>query len=260
MGYCAVVSAEPVNPAPPAPARTAAETVAEQIRSQIATGQLKPGDRLPSDGRSALCGRPAHDAGALRLLESDGLVSIERGMKGGARVTEPDIAPWPAGSACTCNCGALTSRSSIEAQAVIQPGVVALAAGAHDAEDIAHLRAAADRAGTATTVEGFLDAVADFTDALLRSAHNEALTLYAELTGALLHDALGAYVAELQIGFDLIEAARTSSVHRFHLLVDLLEQGDAAGAEASWREYLRLSGAAPDVPSPLEVYREQAGR
>ena len=66
-------------------------------------------------------------------------------------------------------------------------------------------------------------------------------------------------MAELQIGFDLIEAARTASVHRFHLRVDLLEQGDAAGAEASWREYLRLSGAAPDVPSPLEVYRQQAG-
>ena len=137
--------------------------------------------------------------------------------------------------------------------------MVALAATAHDADDIARLRAAAGRAGTATTVESFLDAVADFTDALMRSAHNEALTLYAELTGALLHDALGAYVAELQIGFELIEAAMASSVPRFPLLVDLIEQGDADGAEASWREYLRLSGAAPDVPSPLEVYRDQAG-
>jgi hypothetical protein len=66
-------------------------------------------------------------------------------------------------------------------------------------------------------------------------------------------------VAEHRIGFDLIEEAMTSSVRRFTLLVDLIEQGDAEGAEASWREYLRLSGAAPDVPSPLEVYRDQAG-
>ena len=255
------MSAEPVNPPPPAGARTAAETVAELIRSQIATGQLKPGDRLPSE-RALLerydVARPTM-RGALRLLESDGLVSIERGMKGGARVTEPDITPLARRVGLHLQLRGTDLQELIAAQAVIQPGVVALAAGAHDAEDIAHLRAAAGRAGTATTVEGFLDAVADFTDALLRSAHNEALTLYAELTGALLHEGLGAYVAELQIGFDLIEEAMTSSVRRFHLLVDLIEQGDAAGAEASWREYLRLSGAAPDVPSPLEVYRDQAG-
>lgn len=255
------MSAEPVLPSPPATARTAAETVAELIRSQIATGQLKPGDRLPSE-RALLerydVARPTM-RGALRLLESDGLVSIERGMKGGARVTEPDITPLARRVGLHLQLRGTDLQELIAAQAVIQPGVVALAAGAHDAEDIAHLRAAADQAGTATTVEGFLDAVADFTDALLRSAHNEALTLYAELTGALLHEGLGAYVAELHIGFDLIEEAMTASVHRFHLLVDLIEQGDAVGAEASWREYLRLSGAAPDVPSPLEVYRQQAG-
>ena len=236
------MSAEPVNPPPPAGARTAAETVAELIRSQIATGQLKPGDRLPSE-RALLerydVARPTM-RGALRLLESDGLVSIERGMKGGARVTEPDITPLARRVGLHLQLRGTDLQELIAAQAVIQPGVVALAAGAHDAEDIAHLRAAAGRAGTATTVEGFLDAVADFTDALL-------------------HEGLGAYVAELQIGFDLIEEAMTSSVRRFHLLVDLIEQGDAAGAEASWREYLRLSGAAPDVPSPLEVYRQQAG-
>ncbi len=255
------MSAEPVNPPPLAAARTAAETVAEQIRSQIATGQLRPGDRLPSE-RALLeqydVARPTM-RGALRLLESDGLVSIERGMKGGARVTEPDIAPLARRVGLHLQLRGTDVQELIEAQAVIQPGVVALAAAAHNAEDIAHLRAAADHAGTATTVEAFLDAVADFTDALLRAAHNEALTLYAELTGALLHEGLGAYVAEHRIGFDLIEEAMTSSVRRFTLLVDLIEQGDAEEAEASWREYLRLSGAAPDVPSPLEVYRDQAG-
>lgn len=255
------MSAEPVRPPPPPAARTAAETVAEQIRSQIATGQLMPGDRLPPE-RALLeayaVARPTM-RGALRLLESDGLVSIERGIKGGARVTEPDIAPLARRVGLHLQLRGTDLQELIEAQAVIQPGVVALAATAHDADDTARLRAAADHAGNATTVEAFLDAVADFTDALMRAAHNEALTLYAELTGALLHDALGAYVAEHRIDFDLVEEAMASSVRRFTLLVDLIEQGDAQGAESSWREYLRLSGAAPDVPSPLEVYRGQAG-
>ena len=63
-------------------ARTASETVAEAIRARIATGALRPGDMLPSE-RSLLdefgVARPTMRE-ALRILESDGLVSVRRGV------------------------------------------------------------------------------------------------------------------------------------------------------------------------------------
>ena len=75
--------------------RTAAEAISEQIRSRIASGELRPGDMLPSERvllEAYNVARPTM-RGALRILESDGLVSIERGTKGGARIVEPDLAP-----------------------------------------------------------------------------------------------------------------------------------------------------------------------
>src|SRR3974390_738493 len=60
-----------------------------------ASGQGKPGDMLPSERLlidSYDVARPTM-RGALRILESDGLISIERGTHGGARVREPDLVP-----------------------------------------------------------------------------------------------------------------------------------------------------------------------
>ena len=239
-------------------ARTASETIAEQIRSQIATGELRPGDMLPSE--SALLdlyavARPTM-RGALRILESDGLVSIERGVRGGARVTEPDLAPLARRVGLHLQLRGTDVEELIEAQAAIQPGVVALAASARDTEDVARLRAEVVRFGSATTVEDFLEAVAAFTRALLHAAHNAALTLYAELTGELLREGLDAFVHEQGIELEQIEDAVSRSARQFAALVDRIEAGDADGAEALWREYLRLSGASPATArSPLRVSR-----
>jgi GntR family transcriptional repressor for pyruvate dehydrogenase complex len=69
------------------------EGIVEQIRQSIISGQLRPGDRLPSQrdlaktfgvGRSALLE-------AMRILEKSGLVTIRTGGSGGAFVTTPSI-------------------------------------------------------------------------------------------------------------------------------------------------------------------------
>ncbi len=235
--------------------RTASEAIAEHIRSQIANGELAVGDRLPSE-RALLeqyeVARPTM-RGALRILESDGLVSIERGTKGGPRVVAPDLAPLARRVGLHLQIRGTGLRELIEAQAVIQPGVVGLAASAHDAEDIRRLRDAADRSGSATTMDDFLGAVADFTDALLHAAHNEALSLFAELTGALVRDGLNAMVTEQHIELSEVQALMARATRHFRGVIDRIADGDADGAASYWGDFLQDTGATPPT-APLEVY------
>jgi len=79
-------------PAPPLfrPARTVRtyDAVVSQVRSAIADGRLKPGDRLPSAVDLAREFEVSRNAvlEALRVLERSGLVSLRRGSRGGAFV------------------------------------------------------------------------------------------------------------------------------------------------------------------------------
>lgn len=62
------------------------EDICEQIRMQLASGALKPGDKLPGERDLALAfgvGRPSVRE-ALRTLEISGIVTLQKGAKGGA--------------------------------------------------------------------------------------------------------------------------------------------------------------------------------
>ena len=65
--------------------------VAERIRELIVTGQLADGERLPSlDGlldEFGISGPTMREA--LRMLESEGLITVQRGKVGGAIVHRP---------------------------------------------------------------------------------------------------------------------------------------------------------------------------
>jgi len=69
-----------------------AERVAAELRREIVTGKLRPGDRLHNERllqEEFNISRPTLRE-ALRMLESESLIVVTRGQFGGARVTEPD--------------------------------------------------------------------------------------------------------------------------------------------------------------------------
>jgi DNA-binding FadR family transcriptional regulator len=245
------------------PARTASETIAEQIRSEIATGRLKPGDMLPPE-RVLLeqydVAQPTM-RGALRILESDGLVNIERGMRGGARIVVPDVAVLARRVGLHLQLRGTNLPALIEAQMIIQPGVVALAARFRDEGDLARLRAEIDRVATPETISEFLDAVSAFTEVLFEAGHNTVLTLYSQLTMALVREGLDAYVARHEISIDVADHRIAWTAVQFAALVDLIEARDANGAEQFWRECLRDQDIVPPPdPSPLELYASRPKR
>src|SRR5262249_11182928 len=71
--------------------RKTAEVVADDIRRMILTGRLKEGDTLQPEAQiiADFCVSRPSIREAFRILESEKLISISRGSRGGARVHAP---------------------------------------------------------------------------------------------------------------------------------------------------------------------------
>src|SRR5260370_15912541 len=70
------------------------ESVAEQIRQAIFSGQIEPGHKLPPERELARQFQTSRVAlrEALRALEQEGMISIKRGFGRGACVADFDLA------------------------------------------------------------------------------------------------------------------------------------------------------------------------
>ena len=74
------------------PVRSAYRQVADQLRALIVTGQIRPGERLPSELKLASLFGVSRGTvrEALRELSAESLVETSRGTTGGSFVTQPD--------------------------------------------------------------------------------------------------------------------------------------------------------------------------
>jgi GntR family transcriptional regulator, transcriptional repressor for pyruvate dehydrogenase complex len=122
-----------------------AELVAAQLRRQIVRGELVEGDSLPPE--AALLeqfgvSRPTLRE-AFRVLESEALISVRRGARGGATVHSPsgDVAARYA--AMVLEHRDTTLADLYEASAILEPPCAARLAGRRSPDDVARLRAAA---------------------------------------------------------------------------------------------------------------------
>jgi GntR family transcriptional repressor for pyruvate dehydrogenase complex len=71
-----------------------AEMIAGQLRDRILSGSLRDGDRIPTE-EELLVEFPVAKASmreAMRILETEGLIAVQRGAKGGAIVRTPKAA------------------------------------------------------------------------------------------------------------------------------------------------------------------------
>src|SRR5438105_3959489 len=107
-----------------------AELMARDLRSKIVRGELKDGDTLPAEGELVerySVSRPTLRE-ALRILESEGLLTVTRGSRGGPRIHPPDprLAARHFGLVLQ-NCGT-TLADIFGARLLIEPSCVHLVA------------------------------------------------------------------------------------------------------------------------------------
>src|SRR6266542_247751 len=119
-----------------------AELVANNLRRQIILGELKENDSLPPASELMErfgISRPTLRE-ALRILESECLIVIRRGAKGGARVQAPDISVAARSAGVLLQSRGTTIEDVSQARIIIEPASVRMLAERPNKRAIAQLR------------------------------------------------------------------------------------------------------------------------
>jgi DNA-binding FadR family transcriptional regulator len=222
----------------------AAEIIAAQLRRQIVRHELAENEELPSEAElmdKFDVSRPTLRE-AYRILESEGLITVRRGARGGARVHMPraDVAARYAASVLQAN-GVLLS-DVYEARTIIEAPAAAILAERRSPEDIATLR---QLCAEADVIEGnpmdYLEAHHRFHNAVSDLAGNDTIALLARMIDAII-DAADSQLVKARLA-DEGEIRAGHQAQRTHArFIDLIESGDAAGAEKLWRKHLSEAG------------------
>jgi GntR family transcriptional repressor for pyruvate dehydrogenase complex len=217
----------------------AAEIVAADLRRQIIRAELAEGDALPSESDlMATFGvsRPTLRE-AFRVLESENLIAIRRGARGGARVQPPDREVAARYAAFTLEYRGVTLRDVYDARTALEVPSVGKLARDHTDADLDILEAAlSDQEAVAQDPRESIRLHGDFHTLLVRRAGNQTLTLLNEM----LHNIVEVANTSLQPAANAdVALARevTSKTHR--RVVEHIRQRDQRRAENLWRRHLQ---------------------
>jgi DNA-binding FadR family transcriptional regulator len=215
-----------------------AELVAGHIRRQIVLGQVREGDALPPEGvlmDDFAISRPTLRE-AFRILESEGLITVRRGARGGARVLEPsvDVAARYAGLVLQHRGTSLADV--VEARVIVEaPAARMLAERRNRAAVAKRLQALLDTVGAERP-----DRFHEFNTLVVELTENQTLIL---LTAMLEHIGLAATLSYARAHTD--EHGLSRKAHRTRQrLIDLIRAGDGDAAEDLWRTHLTEAGKA----------------
>lgn len=223
--------------------------VARQLRYQIASGELVPGDRLPME--SALLkqlgiSRPTLRE-ALRILESEGLVELGRGARNGARILAPTIEMTAQFSTVYLATQNATLGQLHDVRTILEPGMAARHSARRTPKCIAALEKCLVRQKDGLARSDFVaaaTAVNDFHGELIRHTGNVALRL---LAGMLQETTHRLYRQLPEAGGTISRetfwrrSAKSTEAHAE--LLRLIKARRAREAEEFWRKYMRSTGA-----------------
>lgn len=211
--------------------------VVDELRRRVVVGEFRPGDRL---GEAAL----AEELGvsrvpireAFRILESEGLITVRRGARGGARVQIPtsDVAARYAGLVLQHR--GTTLADVLDARVIVEAPAAAIVAGRRD------------RARAAAELRQWLEEHPDLGDPkefhgfnrlLVQLTGNDTLILLTTMVEAISDAATASYVKVPHED----DARLARKAHRTRLkLIELIDEGDDVGAEELWRKHLTEAG------------------
>ena len=232
-----------------------AELIATLYRRQIVRGELRPGDTLPSEQQLMEqfgVSRPTLRE-AFRILEAEDLISVKRGSRGGARVTQPSLSVAARYVGLLLQVQGTTIADVYEARMVLEPACARLLARRRTKQDLADLTACieelrAAQAGRPGTAQ--LDApepalwsrqAARFHELIMQRSGSKTLAVQ----GGVLQDIVATHLA-LALSRDRARDDELANFRRnvrsYEKLVALVEERDGAGAERHWRAHMEAAG------------------
>ncbi|MBN8988944.1 MAG: FadR family transcriptional regulator [Rhizobiales bacterium] len=217
----------------PVKTRRIFEEICDAIREKLVSGELKAGDRLPSERELSEMLDVSRTAlrEAIRTLEIAGIVEMRKGSKGGAFITESGVGQVTRTFSDMLDFGRVSLATLLEARLLVMDAVVRSACERASAADIERLSR-----NVAETVE------------LTRQGRYEERTLKAVQFSTLLANSTGNQV------MSAILEAMASVIRRFVLiagppahdpviasrlrLIEQIKAKDTAGACETMRSYL----------------------
>jgi DNA-binding FadR family transcriptional regulator len=233
------------GPTPRTPIRIpkTAELVADEIRRAITRGDLKDGDTLQPEAQIIAdfkVSRPTVRE-AFRILESEKLISVSRGSRGGARVHTPKADQVARYAGFVLQSKRATYADVYQARIIIEPPAARYVAEnrAHDAPAI--LREALDRQFAAHRTEAFGWLHAQFHAKIVELTGNETLILMHGMMDGI----IGRYQSAVHVPREKStpEGRKTSraGARSQEKLIDLIAAGDGEATEVHWRKHMESS-------------------
>jgi GntR family transcriptional regulator, transcriptional repressor for pyruvate dehydrogenase complex len=225
------------------------DMVAGLLRSQIAHGLLVKGDALPSEKDLMVqfgISRPTLRE-AIRILESEGLLRIHRGARGGAMVTTPDVSAAARQVGLLLQLEDTTMADVYDARTLIEVWAAGTLARNRNRDDVDLLRAQIKITRlVADDAVQYAQAAGDFHLLLVERSGNQTLALIARLFAELTVDT---YLRAVTLPPRFKEPVN-KSIRSYDALVGYIEAGDAVKAEEHWRKHMDEIATGPAVSDP----------
>jgi len=225
-------------------AREVPQRIADELRGLIVSGELTDGESLgrePDLVERFGVSRPSLRE-ALRILEAEGLVTVERGVRGGVVAHAPDQRMTARTAALVLRARNVALADVFEARALLEPvaarkiaGMPARARRAVVAE-LGALIDAEERAIRAP--EAFAQANTGFHERLVAEAGNQTLSLVIEMLNEVVTRTVTAVSQAGDVTGSL--SVRQRGIKSQRRLLVLLEQGVGAAAEEHWRTHMAV--------------------
>jgi DNA-binding FadR family transcriptional regulator len=225
----------------------APEMLASRVREQILAGELKDGDKLPAEailidrfGVSRPTVREAY-----RILESENLLTINRGARGGAVVHVPDSRLVSRYLLMVLQAENATIAEIYQARSAFEPALARLVAEQCKPEAIAALRACIEIVRTSVgDSDAFSRAVTDFHRTMVAASGNRPLLhLFDALYNIILqHQAAVVSRSHRDAAKSKVMKDAARGIRSYETLVTHIENGAAAEAETHWHSHMETAG------------------
>jgi DNA-binding FadR family transcriptional regulator len=224
----------------------AAELVSRELRKQIVRGEIKEGTSLVSESDMMVhfgVSRPTLRE-AIRILESEGLISVARGARGGAIVRRPRADVATLYVSLLLQTRGTTLADIYRVHMLVEPAAVRVLAERHKKTAPAVLRqCVAEGRDKFDNDFDYGAAAARFRNKLIELADIPTLTLLMGMLNSIFETCWAKVTAEAGRQIDNSQAKRRG-LRSLERLISLIEAGDGDAAEAHWRQHTEVANRA----------------
>lgn len=224
------------------------ELVADKIRAQIVRGELNEGDTLPPEGQlmdSLGISRPTLRE-AFRILEAEGLISVVRGSRTGARVHQPSAELVARYAGYVLEAQGTTIADLYQARLAIEPSVVRWLATDKGRGAIPRLRALLQDMESLLAEDRhdeFIERVELFHQSLVAATGLKTITFLSRMLLSLAAKHQREFQKRHSRSQELRRKSHRAGLKSYGKVVDLIEAGDVEGAVSHWRLHLTNANA-----------------